>query len=557
MASFISSAYKYIFRRKKSKWLDIEDFNADKPGEDNQLMFQAFEWFAPDDKKHWRRLQAALPSLKAIGVTSIWLPPGCKAMHPSGNGYDIYDLYDLGEFNQKGTKATKWGTKEELVSLVTRAHEMEIAVYWDAVLNHKAAADYVEKCVAVMVDPKDLDRRRVISEPQEIEAWSGFSFPGRGNQYSKMKYHSEHFTGVDYDALTGRNGIFKILGPQNKDWARDVSTENGNYDYLMFADLDHSNPEVREDIKRWIEWLGNQLHLSGLRFDAAKHYSAGFLRDFIAHIQQTVGAGWFFVAEYWKAEVWELLNYLGRMGHLVSLFDAPLVHQFSYISTTEGADLRRVFEGSLVKYKEKHAVTFVMNHDTQPSQSLEVPIAEFFKPLAYSLILLRKEGYPCLFYGDLYGLCGGCEGILRPSCNGQLANLSLARKLYAYGQQRDYFNKRNCIATKTPHQVPSSITVNTSFTGFVRMGDSAHPHGLACVLSNGPADKKRMNVGKSHAGSVWTEVYGTCRSRVTIDRRGYGVFGVVSYSVSVWVREDATGRDSFGKFDSDIYSSSC
>ncbi|PGH15920.1 hypothetical protein AJ79_02087 [Helicocarpus griseus UAMH5409] len=528
MASLISSAYQYFFRRRETQWLDIDDFNVDEPGEQNQLMLQAFEWYVPDDQQHWRRLQAVLPSLKAIGVTSIWLPPGCKAMYPSGNGYDIYDLYDLGEFYQKGSTATKWGTKEDLVSLVKRASEMEIGVVWDTVLNHKAGADGREECVAVKVDPED--RRKAISEPQEIEGWLGFSFPGRGGKYSAMKYHWHHFTGIDYDAITRKKGIYKILGPEHdpKDWARDVSKENGNYDYLMFANLDYSHPEVREDVKRWIEWLGHQLPLSGLRLDAVKHYSTGFLKEFIKHARQTVGPGWFLVAEYWKAEVRELMEYLGRMDYLVSLFDAPLVRRFSDISRTEGADLRRVFEGSLVKYERKHAMTFVMNHDTQPSQSLEEPIEDFFKPLAYSLILLRKEGLPCLFYGDLYGLCGGCEGILKPSCNDQLGDLALARKLYAYGRQRDYFDKRNCI-------------------GFTRLGDPSHPDGLACVLSNGPAATKRMYVGKEHGGSVWTEVYGCCRSRVTIDSRGYGVFGVVSYNVSVWVREDARGREEFGK----------
>ncbi|OAX84201.1 hypothetical protein ACJ72_01433 [Emergomyces africanus] len=530
MGSLLSSAYQYLFQRREPEWLDIDGARSAKPAHAPGL-----EWYVPDDQQHWRRLQAALPSLKAIGVTSIWLPPGCKAMSPSGNGYDIYDLYDLGEFYQKGSRATKWGTKEELVALANRAHELEIGVIWDTVLNHKTAADHTEKCMAVRVDPKD--RRKTISAPEEIEGWLGFSFPGRGKKYSSMKYHWYHFSGVDYDAHNNKKGIYKILDPDNnKDWARDVSKENGNYDYLMFANLDYSHPEVREDVLKWIQWMGKQLPLAGLRFDAVKHYSAGFLKEFIVNARRTVGPGWFFVAEYWKAEVRELLDYLGRMDYLVSLFDAPLVRRFSEVSRTEGADLRKVFEGSLVKYERKHAVTFVMNHDTtDPLTAKQEPIEDFFKPLAYCLILLRKEGQPCLFYGDLYGMCGGCEGILTPSCNDRLADLALARKLYAYGRQRDYFDKRNCI-------------------GFVRLGDSAHPDGLACVLSNGPADTKRMYVGKSHADSVWTEVYGYCRSRVRIDSRGYGVFGVVSRNVSVWVREDATGRESFGKFDSDIYS---
>lgn len=36
-----------------------------------------------------------------------------------------------------------------------------------------------------------------------------------------------------------------------------------------------------------------------------------------------------------------------------------------------------------------------MNHDTQPYQALEAQISDWFKPLAYSLILLRDSGYPC------------------------------------------------------------------------------------------------------------------------------------------------------------------
>lgn len=117
-------------------------------------MLEAFEWYIPHDGRHYQRLQSALPDLKQIGIDNLLLPPGCKAMHPSGNGYDIYDLYDLGEFDQKGSVATKWGSKKDLVTLGQAAEELGMGVYWDAVLNHKAGADRKEKCLAVTVDPK-------------------------------------------------------------------------------------------------------------------------------------------------------------------------------------------------------------------------------------------------------------------------------------------------------------------------------------------------------------------------------------------------------------------
>ena len=116
-------------------------------------MMQAFEWYVPADHKHWQRLGNAVGNLKATGIDNIWVPPGCKASSAQGNGYDIYDLYDLGEFDQKGSRSTKWGSKEDLMQLMEKAKEVGVGIYWDAVLNHKAAADETQKCVAVEVDP--------------------------------------------------------------------------------------------------------------------------------------------------------------------------------------------------------------------------------------------------------------------------------------------------------------------------------------------------------------------------------------------------------------------
>ncbi|KAJ5788902.1 CAZyme family GH13 [Penicillium psychrosexuale] len=209
---------------------------------------QGFEWHVPADQRHWQRLRKAIPDLKDIGVDNIWIPPGCKGMDPSGIGYDIHDLYDLGEFDQKGTRATRWGPKEDLQRLVWAAKDMDIGIYWDAVLNQKAGADSTENFLVVKMDPEG--RNTEISRPLTIDGWVGFDFPGRGEKYSSMKYHWQHFTGVGWDDASQQNAIYKILG-QNKDWAKDVSDEHGNYDYLMFADLDHSHPEVRADIMKW------------------------------------------------------------------------------------------------------------------------------------------------------------------------------------------------------------------------------------------------------------------------------------------------------------------
>lgn len=120
----------------------------------NPLMMQGFEWHVPADQCHWRRLRGALPGLKDAGVDNLWIPPGCKGMDPLGTGYDLYDLYDLGEFHQKGSRATRWGPKEDLLELVQAAQNLDVGIYWDTVLNHKAGADFTERFSVVRVDPE-------------------------------------------------------------------------------------------------------------------------------------------------------------------------------------------------------------------------------------------------------------------------------------------------------------------------------------------------------------------------------------------------------------------
>ncbi|KAL4895664.1 glycoside hydrolase superfamily [Aspergillus ambiguus] len=482
---------------------------------DNTTIMEAFEWHVPADHQHWRRLQRALPSLKAIGIDTLLLPPGTKAMSPSGNGYDPYDLYDIGEFDQKGSRPTKWGSKEELQALTAHAKSLGMGVYWDAVLNHKAGADSTERFSAVRVDARQRDVD--IAPAREIEGWVGFNFAGRGNRYSSMEYHWPHFSGVDRDESRKENAIYRIVGANKKRWAEDVSLENGNYDYLMFADLDYSHPEVQHDVLNWVDWLAEQLPLSGIRLDAAKHWSVAFQKKLVDRVRAAFGADCFIVSEYWKEQTGFILNYLEKMECKLSVFDSALVGRFSTISRTKGADIRRVFEGTLVQSKPEYAVAPPYN----PSPALVEP---YFVPLAYALILLQNTGQPCVFYGDLYGLRGGVKHPTAPACGGRLPILTQARKLYAYGEQEDYYDQPNCI-------------------GFVRYGNRQHPWGLACIMSNAEATRKRMFVGRQHAKERWTDILEWNDEVVTIDRNGYGTFPVARLSVSVWVNYAADGRE--------------
>ncbi len=478
---------------------------------ENGVMIQYFEWNLQADKKHWKHLADDAEHLKDIGINAVWIPPATKGTSDLDVGYGAYDLYDLGEFNQKGTIATKYGTKEELITAIEALHEREISVYLDAVMNHKAGADETERFMAQEVDPND--RNKAISDPYEIEGWTKFNFDGRNNKYSDFKWHWYHFNGTDYNNINKKTAIYKMTG-DGKNWDQGVDDENGNYDYLMFANIDYERGDVVEEMKKWGVWVANELNLDGFRLDAIKHINNIFIEEFLKEVRRVRGEDFYAVGEYWKGDLESIEEYLDNVNYQADLFDVPLHFNFFTASKNGSAyDLREIFNNSLVVNKKLFSVTFVDNHDSQWGSSLESQIDSWFKPLAYALILLTADGYPCIFYGDYYGV-GGKESPHR----WVIEKLLYARKNYAYGEQINYFDDPNLI-------------------GMVRKGNEEHPgSGLVMLLSNHTDRTKKINIGKEHAGETWYEITENIKDEIYIDDNGEAEFRVNAGKAAVWVK---------------------
>ena len=476
----------------------------------NGVMMQYFEWDMPNDGSLWRKLKDDAPHLASMGISAVWVPPAYKGMTQNSVGYSPYDLYDFGEFDQKGTIRTKYGTRAEFEAAVAALHAEGICVYLDAVLNHKAGADEMERFFVIRVD--DENRNCELGEPYEMEGWTGFTFPGRGNKYSDFHWHWYHFSGLDYDAGRHEGGIFKIQG-EGKEWCYAVDHEKGNYDYLMFANIDYRHPDVVREMLRWGCWVVQEFKLDGFRLDAVKHITRPFIRRFLDHVRSHSPHPLYAVGEFWKYRQEDLGEFLAEMDSQLDLFDVPLHFNFHEASCRGAAyDLGGLMQGSLVQERPTLSVTFVDNHDSQAGQALESPVRDWFKPAAYAIILLQKEGYPCIFYGDYYGVGGQ-----PPMHRGVIDTLLSTRRRCAYGEQWNYFDHRNTV-------------------GFVRTGDAAHPaSGLALLISNGDAGNKWMHVGADHAGEIWTEATGCCPGQeVQISPEGDACFAVPPGKLAVW-----------------------
>lgn len=488
-------------------------------------IFQFFHWYYPKEKNLWNEAAAQAAHLQFTGISHVWLPPAYKSSAgDNGVGYDVYDLFDLGEFDQKGSARTKYGTKDEYLNAVTKLHEHNLSVMADIVLNHKNGADESEKVKVIQVDTND--RNKVISEPVDLDISTKYYFPGRNKKYSEFVWDYKTFTGVD--ACTDKNEkcIFKILNDYGDLWDDVIGDEFGNFDYLLGADIEFRNPAVTAELEYWGKWYIETTGVDCFRLDAVKHISVKFYKEWLDCMNNLFKKQFFTIAEYWSFDLKYLHEYLDAMEGRVQLYDVPLHHNF-YEASKKGKDysLPDLFNGTLVQSRPQSAITFVDNHDTQPTQALESFVDYWFKPHANAIILLRQQGIPCVFYTDYYGgnyTVGDNTIELAPVPN--VYKMLKIRQQFYDGEQNDYFDHPNIIAWCNK--------------GTEENGDS----GFAVVLSNNEDGFKEMNLGKHNGGKTFVDITESFKDSVTANDEGVAIFSVKARSISIWIKDTAVDK---------------
>lgn len=485
----------------------------------NGVIIQYFHWYYSGSL--WNEFSGQAELLKDLGFTAVWFPPATKcSLGKDGRGYDTYDPYDLGEFDQKGGIPTRYGTKEEYLAAIQKAHEAGLSVYADIVLNHRMGGDEEENITVHEVSSED--RNQVLTAPMEASAFTRFTFPGRQGKYSHFIWDHQCFSGIDIITQNGekKEGIFKIHNEYGTDWTDAVSHQFGNYDYLMGADIEYRNPYVVQEMKNWIQWYFETTKVDGIRLDALKHISSDFLKEWITYIKTELDPDCYILGEFWKDEAEKISYFSDKMDDLISCFDAPLHYNF-FEASKEGRnyDLSQILKGSFLEKKPVFSVSFVENHDTQQLQALESSVQDWFKPLAYAVILLSEDAYPCVFYPDLFGaeytdIRDDQEiNITIPKVEA-LPKLLEARQKLAHGEQVNYFDHPNCIA-------------------WIRKGNPDNS-GCIVILSNGDEGSKEINLGQEYAHFKYRDFLEHRNEEISADENGKATFRVNPGSVSVW-----------------------
>ena len=293
-----------------------------------------------------------LPYIRALGITGIYMNP----IFFAGTNHK-YDTIDYTRIDPD------FGTEEDVVELVEKAHALGIRVMLDAVFNHSGT---------------------------EFFAWKDVWEKGEQSRYF------DWFC-IEYRPFRRKRGSLK----------------DGRFHGFAFLDtmpkLNTNNPEVTDyfsDICR--HWVENW-HIDGIRFDVGNEVSHTFLKTMNRRLK-ALNPELFLLGEIWT----DAMEWM-RGDEYDSVMNYPLYesfHNFWVDADATSRDLMYAVERSYSLYPEQLNRTifnFLDTHDTPRAINRCGSEDVFFQQLA---LLMTLPGSACLYYGTEIALPGSHD----PDC---------------------------------------------------------------------------------------------------------------------------------------------
>ena len=295
-----------------------------------------------------------LDYVRDMGFTGIWLMPMMPS--PTYHKYDVTDYYDIDP---------QYGTLDDFKAFLDRAHELDIKVIIDLVVNHTSN-----------------------EHPWFLDAKTG-----------KDAKYRDYYNWSD----TPKNGYNPINGSYFE--SRFVST---------MPDLNLDNPAVRDEIEEIMRfWL--DMGVDGFRLDAVTSYYTGQLGaniDFLSWLGDTARAikpDCYIVGEAWSDKS-TINNYY--QSRIDSFFYFPMAGN--------GGEIRKILDedrikkgwmfGNLIedmqRFPDDHIMaSFLGNHDMDRI-AYSIGIYDLKRLKAAYGMLSVMEGGIFVYYGDEIGMLG-------------------------------------------------------------------------------------------------------------------------------------------------------
>jgi maltose alpha-D-glucosyltransferase/alpha-amylase len=357
-----------------------------------------------------------LDYLEWLGIDCIWLLP----MYPSplrDGGYDIADFYDI---------HPDYGTVEDFRAFVDAAHQRQIRVIADLVMNHTSS-----------------------DHPWFQEARSSPDSPKR-----------DWYVWSDSDAgYADARVIFVDTEPSNWTW----DPLAGQYYWHRFfshqPDLNYENPEVRDEMLRVLRfWL--DLGIDGFRLDAVPYLyedegtnceNLPRTHEYLKRVREEVDANYPDRVLLAEANQWpeDVVEYFGEGDECHMAFQFPIMpRMFMSLRREDATPMYEILERTPSVPDNCQWGLFLRNHDEltlemvtdderdymyaeyakDPRMKLNLGIRRRLAPLLDNgrdeielmhAILFSLPGSPVLYYGDEIGMgdnvfLGDRDGVRTP-----------------------------------------------------------------------------------------------------------------------------------------------
>jgi alpha-amylase len=304
-----------------------------------------------------------LDYLDELGISAIWLMPIFPS--PSYHGYDVTDYYAVNP---------QYGTMDDFKNLVTEAHERDIRIILDLVINHTSDKHPWFK------EAKDPD-----SAYRDWYIWSETD-PQYKGPWGERVWHPST-SGYYY-------GIFEAFMP----------------------DLNYTNPAVTAEVKKIANFWLTDMRVDGFRLDAAKHliedgakqdntqathlwYQNEFYPAYkkinpeAITVGELFGDGFNTLASYIKNDQFDLAFNFQLAASIIESADSG---RAGYLAAT--------FVTSEKSIPDHQYASFLTNHDQERIMSQLGGDEDKAKLTAF--LLLTSPGVPFLYYGEEIGMMG-------------------------------------------------------------------------------------------------------------------------------------------------------
>ncbi|MDO5520571.1 MAG: alpha-amylase family glycosyl hydrolase [bacterium] len=304
-----------------------------------------------------------------LGYTGIWLMPIMPS--PSYHKYNVTDYYSVDQ---------SYGTIDEFKHLVEECHKRGIQLIIDLVVNHTSSDHPWFKQATKYLESIEKESDVNISDCKYV-------------QFYNFKYKTDQ-------------GGYAQVG--NSNWYYEC-----NFDVGM-PDLNLSNPEVREEIKKIIDyWMA--FGIDGFRLDGVKEYYSGGTEQntemvgFISDYVHSKKKNSYVVAEAWQ-DFYTVIQYY--RSNVDSMFNFDFSQIDGAIASNLLAGDGMAFADDMVRIQNniqrvnKNAIDaeFFTNHDTVRAASFLSYTPEKIK-LAAGMNLMMT-GTTFTYYGEEIGMTG-------------------------------------------------------------------------------------------------------------------------------------------------------